>query len=389
MAWRIRGLKPRFQRQTKPGAAPGTIKVRSSAPGPKIRVIAYSPDEIVEQRIERVDQIAGFLSQYPVTWINVDGLGDAETLKALGKLFDLHPLALEDVVHVHQRAKVEPFEKHLFLVARMVRSTRHGDTEQLSLFLGPNYVLTFQEREGDCLDPVRDRIRKSSGRVRKVGADYLAYALLDAVLDSYFPVVERFADDLEALDQEVEVHHGPPVNARIRDVRNDLLLLRRVIRPHRDAINQLVRDEHPLVREETRVFLRDCYDHTVQLIELLEVYREMCSDLRDYYQSIISNRMNEIMKVLTIIATIFIPLGFIAGVYGMNFDPELPGNMPELEWSYGYVFALGMMLLSAGGMLLYFWRNGWIGSGKIADARPKNADDSLCAKEETQPTRCE
>lgn len=368
--------KPRFHRRTKPGASPGTFKVHPDAPGPKIRVLAYSPDEIVEERIERIDQISGFLKKYPVTWINVDGLGDAATLKALGKLFDLHPLALEDVVHVHQRAKVEPFEKHLFLVARMVRPTEQRDTEQLSLFLGSNYVLTFQEQEGDCLDPVRERIRKSSGRVRKVGADYLAYALLDAVVDSYFPIVERFADDLETLDDEIEVRHGPPVISQIRDVRNDLLLLRRTIRPHRDAINQLVRDEHPLVRDETRVFLRDCYDHTVQLIELLEVYREMCSDLRDYYQSIMGNRMNEIMKVLTIIATIFIPLGFVAGVYGMNFDPELPGNMPELKCPYGYVFALCLMLLSAGGMLLYFWRKGWIASGGTAQARLDEDDDA-------------
>jgi magnesium transporter len=291
----------------------------------------------------------------------VDGLGDATTIKTLGERFDLHTLALEDVVNVHQRPKVEPFEKHLFIVARMVRPGEQVDTEQISLFVGERYVLTFQESGGDCLEPVRERIRKSSGRVRKVGADYLAYALLDAVVDSYFPVVELYADELERLDEQMESRHDLQINSRIHNVQNDLLMLRRAIRPHRDAVNQLIRDGHPLIQEETKVFLRDCHDHTVQLSDLLDVYRETCGDLRDYRLSVVSGHMNEIMKVLTIIATIFMPLGFIAGVYGMNFDPKLPGNMPELTWPYGYVFALLLMSLSVAGMVSFFWWKGWIG----------------------------
>jgi magnesium transporter len=361
---------PRFRRQTKPGASPGTIRAQPDAAQPIIRVLAYSQDEIVEQQIDRVDQIPRFLAKYPVTWINVDGLGNVATIQALGELFDLHPLTLEDVVHVHQRAKVEPFEEHLYVVARMVKTGQHLETEQVSLFLGPNYVLTFQEQVGDCFDPVRERIRQSGGRVRRVGADYLAYALLDTVIDSYFAVVDLYADRLEALDEAISLGQGRGINEQIHDVRSDLLLLRRAVRPHRDAVNELIRDEHPLISDETRVYLRDCYDHTVQLTELLELYRETCSDLRDFHFSLMSGRMNEIMKVLTIIATIFIPLGFIAGVYGMNFDPDLPGNMPELKWPYGYVFALCLMLLAAGGMVFYFWRKGWIGWGRASPERP-------------------
>jgi magnesium transporter len=230
--------------------------------------------------------------------------------------------------------------------------------------LGKNFVLTFQQQSGDCFDPVRDRIRTRRGRIRNAGADYLVYALIDAVIDSYFPIVETFADHLEELEDQVATRQSPNVIDRIHEVRNDLLLLRRSVRPHRDALNELVRDEHPLICNETRVFLRDCYDHTIQLIDLLEVYREMCADLRDYYLSIVSNRMNEVMKVLTIIATIFIPLGFIAGLYGMNFNTSLPGNMPELNVPYGYVGAIAMMSLVALGMLAFFWRSGWIGTSR-------------------------
>ncbi len=364
--------KPRVLRQTKPGAPPGTIRARPDAAQPIIRVLAYSLDEIVEKDIDRIDQIPRFLDKYPVTWINVDGLGDVATIRALGDLFDLHPLTLEDVVHVHQRAKVEPFDDYLYLVTRMARTQNPLETEQVSVFLGQNYVLTFQEQAGDCFDPVRERIRQSRGRVRGVGPDYLAYALLDTVIDSYFAVVDQHAEELDALDDEISQGQGREISERIHDVRSELLLLWRVIRPHRDAVNELIRGGHSLVRDDTRLFLRDCQDHLLQLTDLLEVYREACSDLRDFHFSSMSGRMNEIMKVLTIIATIFMPLGFIAGVYGMNFDPELPGNMPELEWPFGYLFALGLMMLAAVGMVLYFWQKGWIGSGGAGGDPPED-----------------
>jgi magnesium transporter len=324
--------------------------------------MAFTADKLVEQEVERIEELPGYIRQHRVTWINVDGLGDAKTIKRLGELFNLHTLALEDVVNVHQRAKVEDYGSQLFVVVRMPRGTERVETEQLSLFLGENFVITFQDLPGDCLDPVRQRIRKSSGRTRKENADYLAYALIDAVVDSYFPIVERIADRLDGLEDQITAHQSPEQNAIIHQLRNELLLLRRAIRPHRDAVNELVRDEHPLVRDETRVFLRDCYDHTSQLVDLLEVYREMAASLRDYYLSIVSNRMNDIMKVLTIIATIFIPLSFIAGLYGMNFDTDLPGNMPELGWPYGYMVALSLMLAVAIGLIVFFRRRGWIGT---------------------------
>ena len=343
---------------------PGTLQAAPGTPPSVIQVVAFNKDHLVEQPVDHVGQLKKFVDSSTLVWINVDGLGDVTTITQIGELLGLHPLALEDVVNVHQRAKVEPFTDHLFIVTRMVSRTADGhlESEQVSMFLGKHYVLTFQQMPGDCFDPVRERIRVSRGRIRESDADYLAYALIDAVIDSYFPVVEQFADQLDDLDEKVAAGPHPDVMEQIHNIRNDLLMLRRSVWPHRDALNELIRDEHPLISRDTRVFLRDCYDHAVQLVDLLEVYREMCADLRDYYLSIVSNRANEIMKVLTIIATIFIPLGFVAGLYGMNFNTHLPGNMPELNWSYGYVGALALMASIALGMLAYFWRHGWIGS---------------------------
>jgi magnesium transporter len=355
--------KPRFHRRTQPGAAPGTLRIAPGAPQPVVQVMAYDGQRLVEASDVALDRLPGFLNEFAVTWIDVAGLGDPQALRRLGELFGVHPLALEDVVNVHQRAKVEAYSDHLFIVTRLMSlaAQEHLESEQISLFLGRKFVLTFQQRPGDCFDPLRERIRKGHGKTRDAGPDYLAYALVDAVIDSYFPVVERYADLLDDLEESVTLDpHQDSVN-RIHEVRNDLLLLRRSIRPHREAMNALVRDPHPLVSEETRFFFRDCYDHTIQVIDLLEIYREMCADLRDFYLSIASNRMNEIMKVLTIISTIFIPLSFITGLYGMNFDTALPGNMPELEWPYGYVAVLLLMSTVAGGMLSFFWRRGWIG----------------------------
>jgi magnesium transporter len=359
---RRRQHKPRIKRRTQPGATPGTVHVASDSLPPVMRVLAYSPNDYVEGTITKVNELNLYLSQFSTCWINVDGLGDANLIRELGEYFHLHPLTLEDVVNVHQRAKVDPYENYLFIVAQTVELGRTLQSEQLSLFVGERYVLTFQERPGDCLDPIRDRVRKNSGRIRSSGADYLMYAILDATIDSYFPIVDAVADRLDELEQSVSDRQMADAMTGIHDVRNDLLLLRRYIRPHRDAANELIRDEHPVVRADTRVFLRDCYDHTMQLIDLLEVYREMCGDLRDFYLSLNSNRLNEVMKVLTIIATIFMPLSFIAGVYGMNFDTKQPWNMPELHWPYGYLFSLVLMFITAAGLVYYFWTKGWLGS---------------------------
>jgi magnesium transporter len=326
--------------------------------------MAYGPDGLADQTLEDVGSVRSFLGRWPVTWVNVDGLGDAAAISKLGEIFSIHRLALEDVVSVHQRAKVEQYGQQIFIVARMANAGERIETEQLSIFLGRNYVLTFQESQGDCFDPVRERIRKAGGKIRHAGPDYLAYALLDAFIDNCFPVLEVYGERLEGLEDEVIVNPERQVIAQIHEAKRDLLTLRRAVWPLREALNSLARESTPLITDETRLYLRDCYDHTVQIIDLLENYRDVASSLMEVYLSSVSNRLNEIMKILTIFTTIFIPLNFIAGIYGMNFHSESsPWSMPELRWYWGYPFALALMAALALGMLFYFRRKGWIGSG--------------------------
>lgn len=352
---------PRIQKRTAPGALPGTLSAPKGAVRPSTRVIKYNADRVEEYEIKSIGDIRDLLDDQSVTWVDVDGLGDPETFHELREIFDLHRLALEDVVNVHQRAKVEAYQDHVFIVLRMVSLGEQLDSEQVSLFLGKNYVLTIQERPGDCFDPIRERLRQDRGVVRSSGSDYLAYALIDAVIDGYFPVVDSYGERMEQLDEEITV--GKSVNTMevIHTLRIDLMALRRAIRPLRDALNQIKPGDHSFFKQETHYYLRDCYDHTIQIIDLLDNYRELCANLRDYHMSIVSNRMNEVMKVLTITGTIFIPLTFIAGVYGMNFNTQLPGNMPELNWPYGYVFAWVLMLGIGLGLLGFVWSKGWLG----------------------------
>mgnify|MGYP002622590242 CR=1 FL=1 len=352
---------PRIRRRAKPGAIPGTILAPRDALSPRITLCTFDRNQVDFQEIDSVDALKSTVDPSRVTWVNVDGLGDAQVIKELGQTFSLHRLALEDAVNVHQRAKVEDYENHLFIVLRMVSYDEELQSEQISLFLGEHFVLTLQERVGDCLDPVRERLRRGHGRIRQSGADYLAYAIIDAVIDSYFPVVDAAAEQLEVLDEEIAEGDGANSIATLHDVRQDLLLLRRAIRPARDALSRLVSDQPRLIGRETQLYIRDCSDHAVQLIDLLETYREMCTGLRDLQMSTVNNRMNEIMKVLTIIATIFIPLSFITGLYGMNFDTSHAWNMPELKQPFGYPVALAIMSFLAGGMVTFFWRKGWIG----------------------------
>lgn len=345
-----------------PGLTPGTLIVDPDAPHPRIRLIAYGPDRFEEQEIRDVESVAAAVGQWPVAWVNVDGLGNAEVIHNLGAAFGLHHLALEDVVNVPQRSKVEQYGDVVYIVARMASLGEEVETEQLSLFLGKDFVLTFEERPGDCLDPVRQRIREGLGLLRSHGPDYLAYAILDAIIDAYFPILEQYSERLEDLEEAIIAQPSRQLVSRVHDVKRDLLTLRRAIWPLREAINSLVRDPMPLITQETRIHLRDCYDHVVQIIELVETNRELGSDLTDLYLSMTSNRMNEVMQVLTMFASIFIPLSFIAGVYGMNFNAERsPLNMPELNWFWGYPFALGLMAAVAGSLLVFFWRKGWLG----------------------------
>jgi len=326
-------------------------------------VITYGPEGVIEQEIQTPEAIAQFVGRWPVVWVNVDGLGDVDTIRQIGEIFSLHGLALEDVVNVHQRPKVEAYEKYLFVVLHMLLAGERLATEQLSLFLGSNFVLTFQERPGgDSFALVRDRVRKNQGRIRTAGSDYLAYALLDAVVDSYFPALEQYGERLDAIEQEVITRPDRDTASNINRIKRDLLVLRRALWPLREIINSLLREGTALLAEETRTHLRDCYDHAVQIIDLLETDRETAFGLLDFYLLSISNRTNEIMKLLTIIATIFIPLSFIASVYGMNFRPEAsPWNMPELNWYWGYPLALGLMAAVTAGLLRYFRRKGWLG----------------------------
>ena len=355
----------RRRRRPTPGSAPGTISIDPEAPRPEIRLMRYGPDHFEELALPDADAIPSHLGKSAVTWINITGLGDEKTLRRLAELFHLHPLALEDVVNVSQRPKVETYGDHHFIVARMVSWTGHAETEQLSLFLGEGLVLTFQERAGDCLEPVRERIRKGSGRLRARGADYLTYALVDAVVDHYFPVLEGVGEELDLLEEEVLDSPEQHTMTRIRNIKRELLTIRRSVWPLRDVLNILVRDDMAHVHEDTRMYFRDVHDHTVQVVDLVENFRELGSGLIDAYMSSVSNRMNEVMKVLTVVASIFIPLTFIAGIYGMNFDSEASSlNMPELKWGLGYVFFWGLMVFIAGAQIVFFRRKGWIGGAR-------------------------
>ena len=352
----------RSGRRLPPGTAPGTLTGSPDAPVPEMRVISYGPEEFVELICKGLDEIGAARGKRPVLWVNVDGVGHADTIQHLGEMFGLHRLALEDVVNVHQRAKVEAYGDVLFVVARMATLQPELDTEQISLFLGPDFVITFQERTGDPLDPVRERIRSRVGRIRGRGPDYLAYAVLDAIVDHYFPVLESYGEQLDEIETEIIDGASRSTMNRLHAIKRELMTLRRAVWPARDALNTLIRDPGEHISDETRIYLRDVQDHIVQVMDLVETYRDLGNSLTDLYLSSVSNRMNEIMKVLTLFAAVFIPLSFIAGLYGMNFDySESPLNMPELHWYFGYPFALGIMATVAAGLLFFFWRKGWIG----------------------------
>jgi magnesium transporter len=349
-----------FRHRHPAGTSPGTLISHADAGPPVIRAMVYGPDGLDEIAVDGVAELAELRGREGVLWIDVVGVGDADTVAALGEMFQLHRLALEDVINVHQRPKVEEYDDYLFAVTRMAALGDRVDTEQVSLFLGSDWVVTFQERPGDCWDLVRERLRQSRGRIRSQGADYLFYALLDAVVDQVYTVLEEFGARLELLEEVVIAQPRKELVGVIHGARRDLIALRHAVWPMRDAMGQLYRDPHPLVSEGTRLYLRDSYDHTVQLMDLLENFREMSSSLMEVYLSSVSQRMNEVMKVLTIIATIFIPLTFIAGVYGMNFDPEVsPWNMPEIQWYWGYPAVMAFMFSIGVGLLGFFKWKGW------------------------------
>lgn len=351
----------KVKRRSPPGSPPGQLAVSHGAGKPSIRVIAYGPETVRERQVEDVDSIVEMRAGASVTWVDIVQFGDVALIEEVGEAFGLHRLALEDAVNTHQRPKVDEYDDHLFLVALMLDNHGALETEQVGIFVGEGYVITFQERQGDCFEPVRERIRKAKGRIRAAGSDYLCYALIDAIIDRYFPALEALGERLETLEDQVVGSPEAENIARLHDMKRSLLMLRRAIWPHREMLNKLIRDEHPLVAADTRPFLRDCYDHTIQLMDIVETYREIASGLVDVHISSVSMRLNEVMKVLTIVATVFIPLSFIASVYGMNFDPAVsPWNMPELGWYLGYPFALALMLGAGAGLVWYIWKKGWL-----------------------------
>ncbi len=347
-----------------PGSAPGTLNIESGATLPTIVLIDYNHTHATRIQIDTPEAITPYLDSQSVSWVDVQGLGSEDILQRLGNVFHLHPLVLEDVVNVPQRPKIEDYEDQLVIVTRMVmlrEGTQGFASEQVSLVLGKYYLLTVQEEpEYDCFNPVRQRIRANKGSIRGEGADYLAYALLDALIDGFFPVLEVYGERIEALEDEVVANPTRQTLEKIHQIRRELLSLRRSIWPQRDAINTLIRDSSDLISRDVQIYLRDCYDHVVQLLDMVETYRELASSLMDVYLSSVSNKMNEVMKTLTVISTIFIPLTFVAGVYGMNFNPEAsPFNMPELNWYWGYPAAWAVMVAIAAGLIYFFWRRGW------------------------------
>ena len=359
-------LRHRPVRRSAPGSPPGTISPPDAAALPtRLHVVAYGPDNLLEEDDVSMARIAELRDAWPVVWIDVVGLATTERLREIQDSFAIHPLVIEDVVNVGQRPKVDEYEEYDFIVLRLVGTDLPGLTDQIGIVLKGNCVLTFMERPGPHLDPVRERIRRSLGRMRQAGADYLTYVVIDTIIDLYIPVLDDYGERIEAMEREIIARPRPDMVGRIHELRHEILLLRRSIRPMLDVIGRLHNEEVPLFSREIKPYLRDCLDHVVRQNDAVESSKDAVQSLMELHMSSLSQRMNEVMKVLTMISTIFIPLSFIAGVYGMNFDPETsPWNMPELQSRYGYPYALGLMFLLVVGMLIYFRNKGWLGGSR-------------------------
>ena len=354
-------MAKRGGRRPEVGARPGTLHIAAESPPPRIRLITYTAEGHEERAIAAPDELIAALARPGVHWIDVQGHGDEAVLQRLGEIFTIHPLALEDVVHVHVRPKAEPYDEQLLLIIRMLSMPAPATVEadHVGLILGSNWVVSFQQHYGDVLDPVRDRIRRGGRYLRTHGADYLAYAILDTIVDAYYPIVESIGEALESMEHEVLTNASDETLRELNRLKNVLLVVRRSVAPMREAVNSLVRDHHPTITDEVRVFLRDTYDHCVLTLEATETGRELVNGMLNTYLTVLSNRMNEIMKVLTIVSSLFVPLTFLAGIYGMNFE-----HMPELRWRFGYPVVLLVMAALAAGMVAFFWRRGWIGGGR-------------------------
>jgi len=347
-----------------PGTPPGTLTERAlpEAVELKINLIDYDATNFIEEQLASAEDCQPFLKQPTITWIHIHGQPTPDTLQEFAQHFELHPLALEDILNTGQRPKVETYEAQLFAITSLPVML-DGDvvSEQISMFAGRDYVISFHAGVTDPFDPVRKRLRNHSGKIRSRGADYLLYCLLDIIIDEGFPVLENFGEQVEALEEELLAEPDRDTLRKLHAIKRELLFLRRMLWPQRELLNRLIRNENELLSEETTIYLRDCYDHTVQIMDLLETYRDMTASMLDVYLSSISYRLNDVMRVLTVIATIFIPLTFIVGVYGMNFsvNANSPWAMPELHWYYGYPLLWLIMLMIAIGMIFFFKRKKW------------------------------
>jgi magnesium transporter len=357
---RRRRRVPAIRPDAKIATSPGTFTAPADGHPTSLSVIAYGPDRLEELESVEIGQLHDLASEYPVVWLNMVGLGSAELLQELGETLGLHRLALEDVMNVPQRTKHDDYGDHQFMVARLPIETTHLVTEQLSVFAREQFIVTIQEKPGDCFDPVRRRIREGRVRIRNSGPDYLLYAILDALIDSYFPLLESIAATLDEMEGWVYENPQKDHAEQLHGLKRDLVTCRRYIWPLKELTAGLLRPDASYLADETRDYVRDCHDHVSQALDLVDSYSDVASGLMDFYLSMMSQRMNEVMQVLTVIATIFIPLSFITGLYGMNFDPTVsPWNMPELGWRYGYPMALGLIVACVLGMLVYFRRRGW------------------------------
>jgi magnesium transporter len=344
----------------KAGMLPGSLTVIDVPKQSNIRiqVMQYDKDHVYESEVSDISTVLPLAENNLITWINIDGLHNPAVVKAVGDCFNVHPLILEDIVHVEQRPKMEEFDSHIYIVLKMFsfnEAKKHVEAEQISFLLCKNCLITFQEKTGDCFDLIRGHLRTGKGRIRKAGADYLAYSLMDAIIDNYFVVLERLGEITDAFEEAMVTTPNSVKLVTVHRLKQDMLFMRKSVWPLRELLSRVQRDDSPLIDAATGPYFQDLYDHTIQIIDTIESLRDMMMSMLDIYLTSMSHRLNEVMKVLTIIATIFMPLTFIAGVYGMNFE-----FMPELKWHLGYFMVLGLMSLTALSMVIFFKRKKWL-----------------------------
>lgn len=342
------------------GKVPGTLIYtgKKSDKDFQVECFDYTKDDVEETILLNIEEASSYKNTESVTWINVDGLKHTDKIEEIGKQYNLHPLVLEDIVNTTQRPKIDEYDDYLFVVLKMLYYDEKEELviEQVSFVLGKNHVLTFQESEGDVFGIIRDRLRYNNGRIRGLKSDYLMYALIDAVVDNYYSIIETLGNKIEDLETELfEGHARENVNIEVQHLKREILKVRRAIFPLREIISRITKDDHPLIYKRTITYYRDIYDHLIQVSENIDIYREMIWSLMDMYMTTISNKMNEVMKVLTIISSIFIPLSFLAGLYGMNFE-----YIPELKYRYGYFVLIGAMFMIFIGLLFYFKKRKWL-----------------------------